>query len=59
MECTKIQCYFAWASNAAAESSGPVVTLEQIRELVKVGIDQVDRGEYVTSKKLRENLGLP
>jgi hypothetical protein len=56
MERPKFKCYFAWANNAVAKSSA--LTLEEIRKLVKVGIDQLERGKYVTGMQLRENLGL-
>jgi hypothetical protein len=39
-----------WANDPAGEASGPPLTIEEIREKVRIGIDQLDRGEYVTGE---------
>jgi hypothetical protein len=51
--------YAAWANDPAGEPSGPPLTLENIRERVQVGIDQLDHGEFVTGAQLGRKLGLP
>jgi hypothetical protein len=47
--------YDGWATDPAGEPTGPLLTFDGIREMVQVGIDQLDCGEYVTGEQLRRS----
>jgi plasmid stabilization system protein ParE len=47
--------YAAWTNDPAGEPSGPLLSLDQIRQMVQIGTDQLDRGEYVTAENLRSD----
>jgi hypothetical protein len=42
------ESYDDWANDPAGEPSGHPLTLENIREKVQGGIDQLDRDEYTS-----------
>jgi hypothetical protein len=45
--------YDDWANDPEGEPSGPPLSLEDIRERVRVGTEQLDRGPYVTKEQVR------
>jgi hypothetical protein len=53
------EAYATWTSDRGGEPSMPHRTLEEVRELVRVGIEELERGEFVTAAQLRAYLGCP
>jgi len=52
--------YEAWADDPNGEPwGGSPLTDDEVMAMIQEGIDELDRGEYMTAEQMRIDLGLP